>query len=201
MKKKLCNVFELKDLGSAAYYLGMEFTQAENIVRICQRGYTQELLQRFRMSACNPISTPMEIGIKLTKNEHPSDEDQDFSYREFVGALTYLSVTTRPDISYAENYLGQFNNCNGSEIRKLQKRVLCYLKRNIHKGIIYKKDETPMQGYVDADWESCVIDRKSYSGYIFTLGGGPNMTLKLCLKEAIYIQRLVRDLGFEEFAN
>lgn len=29
-----------------------------------------------------------------------------------------------------------------------------------------------MKGFADADWTNSLIDRKSYTGYVFTLGGG-----------------------------
>lgn len=159
-----------------------------------QRGYIQEVLQKFGMSECNPISSPIEAGVKLKKNERPTKEDEKLPYRELVGALTYLSVTTRPDIAYAISYLGQFNNCYDSTHWKAAKRVLRYLKGTIDVGINYNKSEGPVKGFVDADWGGCVIDRRSYSGYIYKLGGGPiswdsrkQKTIALSTTEAEYM--------------
>lgn len=219
-KRKLSNKFDLKDLGPATYFLGIEFTQGNNVVKMCQQGYTQELLQKFGMSESNPVATPIETGVKLVKNQQPSEQDQKLPYRELVGALTYLSVTTRPDIAYSISYLGQFNNCYDSTHWKAAKRVLRYLKGTIDVGIIYRKQEEPVQGYVDADWGNCVIDRRSYSGYIFKLAGGPiswdsrkqrtsalstteaeYMALTEGVKEAIYLQRFLQELGFKDLSN
>lgn len=161
---------------------------------MCQQGYVHELLERFEMTNCNPVSTQMDLGTKLKKNEEVSDEEQKLPYRELVGALTYLSVTTRPDISYTISKLGQFNNCYGIEHWKAAKRVLRYLKGTADSGIIFKKQLGPVEGFVDADWGGCLEDRKSQTGYLFMLGGGPiswdsrkQKTVALSTTEAEYM--------------
>lgn len=67
------------------------------------------------MDECNPVSTPVDPGTKLKKNENPCSEDLKLPYRELVGALTYLSTATRPDIAFAVSSLGQYNNCHGAD--------------------------------------------------------------------------------------
>jgi len=121
--KKLAKRFTMKDLGKARYCLGIEIGQEDGKVSMHQRGYTREILDRFGMSNCKSVTTPMDIGAKLKKNETPNKDDLKLPYRELVGALTYLSSTTRPDIAFAVSYLGQFNNCFGSEHWKAAKRV------------------------------------------------------------------------------
>lgn len=76
-----------------------------------------------------------------------------------MSALTYLAVTTRPDISFSVSYLGQFNNCYGKEHWSAAKRVLRYLKGTRNLVLIYVKDSKPVEGFVDADWGSCLEDR------------------------------------------
>ena len=109
----LAACFEVKDLGPVKYFLGVEFEQSNGRVKLHQRGYIRELLSRFGMGDCNPISTPVDANFRLMKNELQSPEDLKLPYRELVGAITYLAATTRPDISFASSYLGQFNNCFG----------------------------------------------------------------------------------------
>jgi hypothetical protein len=72
-------------------------------------------------------------------------------YRELLVSLTYLSTTTRPDISFGVSYLGQFNNCYGEEHWTAAKRVLRYLKRTADLGPVYEPDSEPLPGFVDAD--------------------------------------------------
>lgn len=72
-----------------------------------QREYITELLQRFGMAECKPVSTSIDTETKLKKNEKHTEEKT----RLLLGALTYLLATTRPDISFAVSSFGQFNNC------------------------------------------------------------------------------------------
>ncbi|TPX48713.1 DNA-directed DNA polymerase [Chytriomyces confervae] len=49
--------------------------------------------------------TPMEAGIKLLEETAELVMEQ---YRSLLGAVTYASVSTRPDVAYATAYLGRF---------------------------------------------------------------------------------------------
>jgi hypothetical protein len=60
------------------------------------------------MENSKPVNSPMESRLKLEKAETP---DNNLPYQNFIGALTYLSVGTCPDISYATSYLSQFDHC------------------------------------------------------------------------------------------
>jgi len=49
----------------------------------------------------------MDAGVKWNKPERElNPEDAKLSYRELIGALNYLAVVTRSDISFACSYLG-----------------------------------------------------------------------------------------------
>ena len=68
----------------------------------------KEILNRFGMTESNLVSTPIDINVKLTKTEEESsEEDKELPFRELVGALVYLAVATRPDISFAVSTLSQ----------------------------------------------------------------------------------------------
>jgi hypothetical protein len=97
------------------------------------------------MSECKPVATPVEPGTKFIKKERQSNEELRLPYRELLGSLTYLSTTTRPDISFAVSHLGQFNNCYGKEHWTAAKRVLRYLKGTTDLGLVYDPDS----GWVD----------------------------------------------------
>ena len=86
-----------------------------------------------------------------------------YPYQNSIWALLFLAVTTRPDIAYTVNYSSKFNNNYGPEYWKALKRVMHYLKGTLECGLLY--DKTGLQ--------LCKIDRRSYSGYTFTLAGLP----------------------------
>ena len=77
-----------------------------------QPGYIQLILDDFSMADCNPVSTPMEQNIRLSKTMCPEtpEEKADMAkvpYHELVGKLLYLAVATRPNISYTIGVLCQ----------------------------------------------------------------------------------------------
>jgi len=85
----------------------------------------------------------------------------------------YLATSTRPDIAHAVSYLSQFNSCYDVTHWTAAKRVLRYLKGTIDVGLTYRKSSRPLEGYVDADWAGCPLDRRSYTGHTFLLSGCP----------------------------
>ena len=60
--------FEMSNLGMMHYYLGIEMMQSPTGIFISQKKYVGEILDRFQMKDCNPVSTPSEIGLKLNKD-------------------------------------------------------------------------------------------------------------------------------------
>ncbi|XP_076301426.1 uncharacterized protein LOC143219297 [Lasioglossum baleicum] len=87
----------------------------------------------------------------------------------------YLAVGTRADISFAVSALSQFLE-NPSEMHwRAAKRVLRYIAGTCNKGIEFNASKTSnvLIAYSDADYGSCTDTRKSVSGVILTLNGGP----------------------------
>ncbi len=131
-------------------------------------------LKKFRMEDCKPVSTLVNTSSKLTQ---ATDEDKCVDqtlYQSAVGSLMYLSVSTRPDISFAVSSLARFSSKPTTEHWTALKRLLQYLKGTLTQGILYTKDgSSSIIGYTDSDWAGDVNDRKSTSGYMFLLSGGP----------------------------
>ena len=93
-------------------------------------------------------------------------------YAELVGSLLYLSTTSRPDIAFAEGVLSRDMACPEENHMRAAKGVLRYLRGASRLGVAYGTYK-PLQGYVDADWAGDVDARRSTTGFIFTLNGGP----------------------------
>ncbi|XP_067207870.1 uncharacterized protein [Linepithema humile] len=138
-----------------------------------QRGYLNDILSRFGMSESKSVKTPLDVGVKLKRNEDITQQDVNLPYRELVGALMYLAVCTRPDIAHAVSYLSQYNNCYDSSHWSVAKRVLRYLRGTRDIGLSFGRNTHPLVDYVDADWANCIDDRKSYTGFAFVLAGCP----------------------------
>ncbi|XP_036320330.1 secreted RxLR effector protein 161-like [Rhagoletis pomonella] len=80
----------------------------------------------------------------------------------------YLAISTRPGISYSISKLAQRNHNPHKEHDSGIKHVLRYLAGTPDLKLVYRAVRKPVEGYVDADW---TIDRKSYTGYAYFLGG------------------------------
>lgn len=213
--------FNIKRLGEVHQCLGIEFNRDGNSISMNQRGYINEVLRRFGMDDCNPVSTPFDPSVKLEKGiDKSSKRELDLPYREIMGCLTYIASSTRPDIAFSASYLGQFNNCYDESHWKAAKRVLRYLKGTQDIGLIYRPDSKPLIGYTDSDWGSCQVDRRSHSGFVFILSGCPvtwdakkqkTVALSTCeaeymalaevAKEAVFLQRFLRELGFNDLSD
>jgi hypothetical protein len=64
----------MKDLGAPKKILGMRITRymKNNKLRLSQAEYIEKVLEMFRMQNEKPISTPLAIHFKLTKEMCPN---------------------------------------------------------------------------------------------------------------------------------
>eukprot|EP00253_Pinus_taeda_P020153 PITA_20153 len=104
-KRDLAAEFEMKDISLMHYFLGLEVWQEEGHFFLGQGKYIVDILGRFHMEDCTPMSTPM---ITNWKKLHASDSElvDPTLYRQLIGSLMYL-VNTRPDICFAVNTMSQ----------------------------------------------------------------------------------------------
>lgn len=173
LKTCLAREFKIRDLGELKHCLGMEF-QRDKVtgeIRVNQKQYIQNVLERFNMSDCNPVSTPLDPSMKLDVST--SETNVDVPYQHLIGCIMYLAVCTRPDIAFVASYLSQFNVAHSDDHWKAAKRVLRYLQGTKDYHLSFKPTGNKIYGYVDADFANDVSDRKSYTGFVFMLGGGP----------------------------
>jgi len=219
LKLKLGSEFDIKDLGEAKQCLGVKITRDHNnnVIYLDQESYVDQVLKNFGMDDCKVVSTPIESKVEKVTNNIDVDLSN-LPYQKLIGSLMYLAVLTRPDITFAVNYLSQFNNCYSEYHWQCAKRVLRYLKGTKCYKLCFSKDnvnDLHLEGFVDSDWAND-SDRKSYSGYVFKLSGGPiswqsckqkstalSSTeaeyIGLCeaSKEAVYLKNLLNELvGF-----
>lgn len=205
----------MKDLGNVDVYLGVKivrnFEKCE--MKISQKPFIKNLLKRFGMEFCNGVDTPMEPKLCLTKNsKDPSTKEP---YKELIGCLMYVMLTSRPDLSVSVNYLSRFQNCATDSHWIHLKRILRYLKKTENIELLYDgKTDDILFGYSDADWGNDVDDRKSLSGFLIKVFGctvswvtkkQPTVSLSsteaeyvaLCVTscEVLFVKKLLEDLN------
>ncbi|KAI0923982.1 hypothetical protein AcV5_010529 [Taiwanofungus camphoratus] len=179
--KQLSQHFKLRDLGPTTFLLGIEITRdrSERSLSLCQHQYIIDMLERFNLSDCKPVKTPMTPGLVLTKEMGAqSQEDIEFMhnvpYLSAVGALMYLAITTRPDIQFAVSFLARFNSNPGPAHWNAVKHVFRYLQGSKHFKLTYKPDSAQKMfvTYSDAAHADCRNTGRSTGGYVVKVGTG-----------------------------
>lgn len=213
-KNVLKDRFRMKDLGKLTFFLGIHFEQGDGYVKMNQKRYIQKILERFDMADCKPRTTPSEQKIDCSSDGDPINETK---YREAVGSLIYVMMCTRPDICWIitklSQYLSKPMTCHWVAV----KHVFRYLKGTMDHELVYRKnnDSLSLTGYCDADWASSPDDRRSTSGYCFSLTASgplvswksrkqPSVALSSCeaeymalataVQEGLYLGQLLTDI-------
>ena len=130
-----------KDTSKPFKVLGILVTRDTHLgtLKLSQSEYIESILQRFDMSICNPMNTPVEKGSHLRNNENTA-YDNAKEYQALTGSLTYAVVSTRPNIAYITQFLSQSNKNPTQQDWIAGKRVLRYLKGTKDLGIVYRRD-------------------------------------------------------------
>ena len=121
------------------------------------------------MNESDPVSTLVDFGSKLTKEDEGSNVDATY-FRSLVGSLRYLTCT-RPDILYAVGLISRYMEEPKSPHLMAAKRILRYIKGTTSHGLLYSSTNNfELAGYSDSDWGGDMDDRKSTTGFVFYLG-------------------------------
>ena len=165
LKHFLGHQFEMKDLSSLNYFLGLEVSSSTNGYYLTQAKYTSNMISRASITYNKIVDTPIDL------NSHDGESLSDATlYRQLVGNLIYLTIT-RPDISYAVHIVNQFMAAPRSSHYTVVLMILRYLKGTIFDGLYFSSHSSlTLQAYSDADWAGDPIDRRSTTGYCFLLG-------------------------------
>lgn len=59
IKKGLSAHFKIKDNGKVDYCLGIQIEQDDNKISLSQSGYIKDVLEKFNISQCKPVKTPL----------------------------------------------------------------------------------------------------------------------------------------------
>ena len=168
VKLQLVASFDMKDLGDLHYFLGIEVIRTPEGILISQRHYVLSMLFKFGMAECKSISTPLDRIVKLRPDSgnvfHPT------RFRQIVGSLIYLTIT-RPDLSYPVGVISPYMARPTEEHLQCAVRVLRYVSGTKDRGLLYRAGTSvQLVGYTDPDWAGNAANRRSTSGYAFSLG-------------------------------
>ena len=233
--------FNTKDLGEISKIIGMRVTRnrPKRELFIDQEQYLETVLHRLGLpvessSTCKPRPTP--VSGRYEKLE-PAKEDElrcdRPAYQQAVGSIMYSMVYTRPDISFHIGQLSQQltdpTERHQGAIKELGRYLRSTIKQKIRYGPSGDKfgptkeaclkvwDPDMLALYSDADWAN-MKDRKSVSGYVAMLFGGPvaygsrkqrsvstssceseYIGMSTCCKQGQWLAQILRDMGFPEY--
>lgn len=183
-KAMLASHYTIKDFGKIKSYLGMTVNYADNgqTLDLSQEGLARAILNEYNMTDCNPSMVPARSKPLMPPDEEMSEEESNYMldkpFRNLIGSLQYLSLGTRPDLSYAVGWLSRHVACPRRVHWQMAMQVLRYLKGTVTFGIRYKFDGNvqPAIGWSDSNWGGEEgSDRKSTTGYVFIFAGGANI--------------------------
>ncbi|KAJ9539504.1 hypothetical protein OSB04_032237 [Centaurea solstitialis] len=181
VKTWLSKCFQMKDLGEAAYILGIKIyrNRSRRLIGLSQSTYIDKILKRFRIDESKKGFIPMQHGIVLSKAQCPvSSEDQDkmksVPYASAIGSIMYAMLCTRPDVAYSISVTSRYQHNPGEAHWVAVKNILKYMRRTKEMFLVFggSEDEISVTGYSDASFQTDRDDFKSQSGYVFTLNGG-----------------------------
>ena len=120
VKSWLGKCFSMKDLGEAAYILGIKIyrDRSKRLIGLSQSAYIDKVLKRFSMQDSKRGYLPMSHGITLSKSQFPNTKDErermsKIPYASAIGSIMYAMLCTRPDVSYALSITSRYQSDPG----------------------------------------------------------------------------------------
>ncbi|CAM8929329.1 unnamed protein product [Rhodiola kirilowii] len=169
IKAYIHHKFQIKDLGTLKYFLGLEVARSLKGIFPSQRKYALEQLDDTCMSNCKPVKTTIDLKHKLSLSKAPLLSDP-LEYKRLVGKLIYLTIT-RLDLAFTVHVLSQFMHQPTEEYLHAVHRVLRFVKAAPAQGLFYSANaDLVLSAFCDADWASCPLTQKSVKGYCIKLG-------------------------------
>src|SRR5256886_15915939 len=120
IKVWISSQFDMKDMGEAAYVLGVKILRdrSRRALGLSQETYVCKVLERFNMSKAKPIDTSVikNHGLNLkdcTKTPASKAKMASVPYASAIGSLMYAMMCTRPNLAYVVGLLSRFQSDPG----------------------------------------------------------------------------------------
>ncbi|GKD57373.1 hypothetical protein Tco_1290760 [Tanacetum coccineum] len=182
VKSWLRKCFAMKDLGEAAYILGIKIyrDRSRRLIGLNQSAYIDKILKRYKMDTSKRRTIQMQPNVDLRKSQGPSTPAEvkrmkGVPYASAVGSIMYAVRCTRPDVAFSQNLTSRYQQNPGESHWTTVKNILKYLKNTKDMFLVYGCDSTTELGvtlYTDASWETDRDDLRSQTGFVFVMNGG-----------------------------
>ena len=173
VEKKLLDKFNVKKMGKINRFLGMNFNQKDDQIFVNQDDIITKMCVDFKLESGKGNDIPWPNGYQDADEKVPFSNGK--AYRSAIGMLLWISMCSRPDISFYVNFLSSFNN-DPMEIHwEHVKKIILYLRKTKNLGIVF--NARPQLNYpvvfCDASHGDPLIRRGSTTGFMFALCGTP----------------------------
>ena len=105
-------------------------------------------------------------------------------YASAIDSLMYAMVCTRLDITHAVGVVSKFMSRPRKQHQETIKWILRYLKGSSDTCLCFTGASLKLQGYVDVDFAGGIDNKKSTTGFVFTVGG-------IVISQASNLQKIV----------
>jgi transposase InsO family protein len=160
--------FAITNLGALQYYLGINIATHGRVVTLDQKKYIQEIAEKYKVEAV-PVAAP--VASKPSLDTTPLLDEEATLLRRMMGALVYIAVMTRPDISFAvsaaSRHLHTPRVCDRVAIVRIYRYLLCTL----HAVLTYSHPDSTIKLYTDSDFDNCEDTHRSQSGIAILMFG------------------------------
>ncbi|GKB26844.1 retrotransposon protein, putative, ty1-copia subclass [Tanacetum coccineum] len=120
VKDYLGKCFAMKDLGEAAFILGIKIyrNRSKRLIGLGQNAYMDKILKRYKMDNSKHGHIPMQERLDLNKTQSASTPEevkrmQNVHYASVVGSIMNVVRCTRPDVAFAQNITSRFQQNPG----------------------------------------------------------------------------------------
>ncbi|GJX72987.1 putative RNA-directed DNA polymerase [Tanacetum coccineum] len=149
VKSKLGKCFAMKDLGEAAYILGIKIyrDRSRRLIGLSQNAYIDKILKRFMMDTSKRGTIPMQPNVDLRKSQGPSTpaevkQMKGIPYASTVGSIMYAVRCTRPDVAFSQNLTSRYQQNPGESYWTAVKNIMKYLRNTKDMFLVYGGDFT-----------------------------------------------------------
>jgi hypothetical protein len=219
-KQQLFQQYEFKDLGEIKWFIGIRVVRdrSQGKLWLCQDSYIDRIAARFSTRRNSRYRSPLAVD-DLTQyiRDSPASPETILAFQQREGSALYPACLTRPDVARATAHLAEFSSNPDEAHMNAIDRVISYLENTKTLAIEYSRP-TPgspvFEAFSDAAFADDEASRRSSSGYLFKLFGGPidwksykqrSVTtstteaelhaLTEATREVYYWKRIFRDIG------
>jgi hypothetical protein len=223
---KLSKRFKAKNLGEISKILGMRVTRdrPKRTIYLDQEQYLMTVLEKFGITqeSYKKKAVPANNYDDLRPVTGDDELIDIMEFQQGIGSIMFAMVLTRPDIAFVIGKLSQFMSKPARHHGHALKFLMRYLRSTVKQKLRYGPGgvDKHLGVYSDADWASDKTDRKSVSGSVTMLYGGPiswsskkqksvatssceseYMALAACTKQGQWLAQTLRDLGLGKYVG